>query len=50
MNGAKCYNIQSPILYMRAGEDLYQRRGGTDYLKAMVSFKWKLREMGFILG
>lgn len=47
MNGAKCYNIQSPILYMRAGEDLYQRRGGTDYLKAMVSFKWKLREMGF---
>lgn len=47
MKGAKCYNLQSPILYMRAGDDMYQRRGGTAYLKAMINFKWKLRKMGF---
>lgn len=28
LNGSKGYNIQEPVLWMRAGNDLYKRRGG----------------------
>lgn len=29
--GVKCYNIQEPLVYARANEDLYKRRGGWAY-------------------
>lgn len=39
--GIKGYNIQEPILYMRAGNGLYNRRGGKKYLLSQISlFKY----------
>lgn len=46
-NGSQGYNIEEPVLYMRAGAGMYQRRGGMAYLKAMYRFKWELKTMGF---
>lgn len=40
------YNIDESLLYMRAGKDMYQRRGGLHYAKLAVSFRWKLHKMG----
>ena len=31
-NGARAYNIQENLLYMRVGEGMYNRRGGLKYL------------------
>lgn len=46
--GYKGYNIQENLLYMRAGEDMYKRRGGLGYVKCIFRFKNHLRKMGFI--
>lgn len=46
-NGAKGGNIPETILYMRAGVDMYNRRGGFSYAKKAVRFRWHLRKMGF---
>ena len=46
MAGYQGYNIQSPLLYMRAGSDMYKRRAGWKYAKAQVrlfAFMWKSR-------
>ena len=32
--GSKGYNIQEPVLWMRAGSDLYKRRGGWEYVRS----------------
>jgi len=32
--GSKGYNIQEPVLWMRAGSDLYKRRSGSKYVKS----------------
>lgn len=45
--GYEGWNIQEPLLYARAGDEMYQRRGGLKYMKAMLSFKWKLKKIGF---
>lgn len=39
MNKAKGYNIPNVILNMRAGNDMYSRRGGIKYLKSMIKFR-----------
>lgn len=39
MNGAIGYNIQKPILYMRSGDGMYDRRSGFLYLKSMLRFR-----------
>lgn len=44
--GFKGYNIQEPLLLMRAGEGMYARRGGVSYAKKALRFRWKLRKMG----
>lgn len=44
--GYEGYNIQESLLYMRAGEDMYQRRGGIHYARLAVAFRWKLHKMG----
>lgn len=44
--GASCYNIPSPLLYMRAGNSMYTRRGGWKYLKSMIRFRWYLYRCG----
>lgn len=38
-NGVKCYNIKAPLLFMRAGNDMYKRRGGFSYFKNAFSFR-----------
>ena len=46
--GYRGYNIQETLLYMRAGEDMYKRRGGIGYVKCIFRFKNHLRKIGFI--
>ena len=46
--GYKGYNIQENLLYMRAGDDMYRRRGGFGYVKCIFRFKNHLRKIGFI--
>lgn len=47
MNNAKCANIKEPLVFMRANDDMFKRRGGNNYLKCILSFKWHLKEIGF---
>ena len=47
MKGAQCYNIQKPLVYLRAGRDYYKRRGGIKYLKGILQFLKEYREAGF---
>lgn len=47
MQGAKGYNTKEPLLYMRAGSDMYLRRGGLKYVRKGIAFRLKLRKMGF---
>ncbi len=47
MRGMRGYNLQTPILYMRAGSAMYRRRAGMKYLKSMLSFRWMLKKWGF---
>lgn len=44
--GYQGYNIPESLLYMRAGEEMYQRRGGFHYATLAVRFRWKLHRMG----
>lgn len=46
--GYKGYNIQETLLYMRAGQDMYKRRGGFKYVSYIIRFNKHLRKMGFI--
>ena len=46
--GAKGYNIQKPLVYMRVSKDFYMRRGGWKYLKAMLGFNKKLFSIGWV--
>lgn len=42
--GAKAYNIEEPLLYMRTGDAMYARRGGLQYAKCIWNFKWNLKK------
>ncbi len=44
--GFRGYNIQEPLLWMRAGEAMYARRGGVSYAVKALRFRWKLKTMG----
>lgn len=46
-HGYQGWNTQEPLLYARTGDEMYQRRGGWKYLKAMLRFKWKQKQTGF---
>jgi glycosyltransferase involved in cell wall biosynthesis len=45
-NGAQTANIDDYILYFRAGEEMYQRRGGWKYMKDAVKARWKIYRLG----
>ncbi|MGN0383981.1 MAG: glycosyltransferase [Eubacterium sp.] len=47
-NGAKGYNVPETVLYMRAGKDMFGRRGGFAYAKHLWKFKKHLKNMGFL--
>ena len=46
-NGAVCANIEEPLLYMRANVNMFKRRGGFQYFKNMIAFRWHLKKIGF---
>lgn len=50
LNGSKGYNIQQPLLWMRAGSDMYKRRSGWSYAKsqrALFKFMWQKKMISF---
>ena len=48
MAGYQGYNIQEPLLHMRAGIGMYLRRAGWKYAKAQVKLFKFMRRQGFI--
>lgn len=48
MAGSEGYNIQEPLLHMRAGSDMYLRRAGLKYVKAQVKLLGFMKKQGFI--
>lgn len=44
--GAVGANVQQPLIYMRAGASMYDRRGGKEYAKKMLAFYKRLEELG----
>ena len=47
-NGAIGYNIQEPILWMRAGSGMYKRRSGYKYIKSQIRLLKYMNESLFI--
>ncbi len=47
-NGCQGYNLQIPLLYMRAGVNMYKRRSGWKYVKTQVALFKFMRRAGFI--
>lgn len=48
MAGSQGYNIQEPLLHMRAGSDMYLRRAGWKYAKTQAGLFKFMKEQGFI--
>lgn len=48
MAGYQGYNIQEPLLHMRAGSDMYLRRGGWKYARTQTQLFKFMKEQGFI--
>lgn len=48
LKGYKGYNIQEPILYMRAGSYMYKRRSGLKYARSQRALFNYMREENFI--
>lgn len=46
--GARGYNLQKVLLYMRIGNGMYERRGGFLYVKSIVHFQKYMREIHYI--
>lgn len=46
--GAKCKNIEEPLVYARVGKDMFDRRGGIDYYRKYRSGRKKVYETGYI--
>lgn len=47
-NGAKGYNIQEPLLWMRAGPEMYKRRAGWKYAKSQKELFKYMKDTEFI--
>ena len=48
LKSSKGYNIQEPVLWMRAGSDLYKRRGGWEYVSSEKKLFSYMLNKGFI--
>ena len=48
MAGYQGYNIQEPLLHMRAGSDMYLRRAGLKYAKTQAKLFKFMKQQGFI--
>jgi glycosyltransferase involved in cell wall biosynthesis len=49
-NGSRGYNIQEPVLFMRVSDDMYLRRGGSNYAKNMLAFHKWMKQTGWTTG
>lgn len=48
LKGFEGYNIQEPLLWMRAGSDMYRRRAGWKYAKSQIALFKYMKDQGFI--
>ena len=48
LNGAKCKNIETPLVYARVGHDMFERRGGWSYFLKYRDGRKKVYDTGFI--
>lgn len=48
MTGYQGYNVQEPLLHMRAGSDMYKRRAGWKYAKTQARLFKFMKGQGFI--
>lgn len=46
--GFRGFNLQEPLLWMRAGSDLYNRRGGWKYMESQIRLLRYMKVTGFI--
>jgi hypothetical protein len=46
--GAKCKNIDEPLVFVRVGDGMFCRRGGLSYFKKYKEGRKKVRETGYI--
>lgn len=44
----RSYNIQENLYYIRTSEDFFKRRGGLDYAKTVLNFKWNQHKKGYM--
>ena len=49
-NGAIGYNLQEPLLWRRAGSDMYKRRAGWKYARSQKALFKYMKNSGFISG
>lgn len=45
--GSRACNVGEPLLHMRAGVEMYDRRAGFTYVKSMWRFRWYMKKTGF---
>lgn len=45
--GFEGYNIQEPLVYMRTGDAMYERRGGIRYARQIMKFRWYMFRHGY---
>lgn len=50
LKGYKGYNLREPLLWMRAGTEMYKRRGGWKYVKSQRELFEFMNNSGFIRG
>lgn len=50
MEGYQGYNLQEPLLWMRAGSDMYRRRAGWKYAKSQKMLFKYMKDKNFISG
>ena len=48
MKTKKGYNIQDNLVNVRAGDEMFKRRGGLNYVKCIINFQSKIYKMGII--
>ncbi len=48
LDGARFANIQESLLYFRASDEMYRRRGGYAYALQSAKFQWTLNRLGVI--
>lgn len=50
VEGARFANVPEVLVYARAGEEMYRRRGGWTYAREEARFQWECWRWGFLSG